>query len=83
MRPLSPFRINTSKKSWRSSIAFIPNDFNSTRINTSVFFRFKSPRINTSKKRGGGRGAPQIRRSPIKIFRNPKDKMPAGIRRYT
>ena len=54
MRPLSPFRINTSKKSWRSSIAFIPNDFNSTRINTSVILDCNSPRINTSKKHGVG-----------------------------
>ena len=56
MRRLTPFRINTSRKSRRFRIAFIVNDFKPTRINTSVILRFKPSRINTSKKHGGGRG---------------------------
>jgi hypothetical protein len=53
---ITPFRINTSKKSHHFRITLILKDFNSTRINTSVIFRFNSPRINTSKKHGGGVG---------------------------
>jgi len=53
MTPLTPFRINTSKKSRHFCIAFILNDFKSTRINTSAISRFNPSRINTSKKQGG------------------------------
>jgi hypothetical protein len=56
MSYLSPFRINTSKKSRHLRIAFIVNDFKSTRINTSTIFGFNQSKINTSTKHGGGRG---------------------------
>ena len=59
-RPITPFRINTSKKSWHFRIALITNGFNSTRINTSAIFHFNPPRINTSKKHGGGGGSNPI-----------------------
>jgi hypothetical protein len=53
MKDLTPFKINTSKKSCRSRIALIVNDFKPTRINTSAISPSKPPRINTSKKHGG------------------------------
>jgi hypothetical protein len=57
MSHITPFRINTSKKSRQFRITLILNDFKSTRINTSVIFRVNPSRINTSKKQGGV-GAP-------------------------
>ena len=51
---LSPFRINTSKNSCTFRISLISRELKSFRINTSVNFDFKSSRINTSKKTGGG-----------------------------
>ena len=66
MRRVTPFRINTSKKSRHLCIALILNDFNPTRINTSVIFRFKPSGINTSKKHGG-RG--YVHLSPIFVTR--------------
>ena len=56
MRRLSPFRINTSKKSRHSRIAFITKDFKFTGINTSEKNGSKSSGINTSKKQGRGEG---------------------------
>jgi hypothetical protein len=56
MRYLSPFRINTSKKSCHLRIAFIVNGFKFTRINTSEKNGSKPPRINTSRKRPGEGG---------------------------
>ena len=52
MRDLTPFKINTSKKSCHSRFALSLNDFKSTRINTSTISVSKPPRINTSKKHG-------------------------------
>jgi len=54
MLHLSPFRINTSRNSRAFRIAFIANEFNSPRINTSKNLHPKSLRISTSKKHGGG-----------------------------
>jgi len=54
MMQLTPFKINTSKKSCHFRIALILNDFKPIRINTSTISPLKPPRINTSKKHGGG-----------------------------
>ena len=71
MGQLTPFRINTSKKSRHFCIAFIINDFKSTRINTSVIFRVNPSRINTSKKTGGwGVHAHSFRFCPERRFGN-------------
>jgi GNAT superfamily N-acetyltransferase len=65
MRQLSPFKINTSRKSRHSRIAFIVNNFKPTRINTSAISLFKPPGINTSKKhRGEGGTHPRSGVSP-------------------
>jgi len=48
MMQLTPFKINTSKKSCHFRIALILNDFKPTRINTSTISTSKPPRINTS-----------------------------------
>jgi hypothetical protein len=56
MKDLTPFKINTSKKSRHLRIALIVNDFKPTRINTSAISPFKPLRINTSKKQGRGEG---------------------------
>jgi hypothetical protein len=56
MSDLTPFKINTSKKTRHSRIAFIVNDFKPTRISTSTIFLFKPPRISTSKKTSGEGG---------------------------
>jgi hypothetical protein len=51
---LSPFRINTSKNLCAFCISLISGHLKSVIINTSVNFDLKPPRINTSKKQGGG-----------------------------
>jgi hypothetical protein len=50
MRQLNPFKINTSRKSRYSRVAFIVNNFKPTRINTSAI----------SKTRGGGVRSPKV-----------------------
>jgi len=56
MMQLTPFKINTSKKSCHFRIALILNDFKPTRINTSTISTSKPPRINTSERHGGRGG---------------------------
>jgi hypothetical protein len=51
---LSPCRINTSKNLCRFYISLISGHLKSPIINTSTIFDFKLPRINTSRKTGGG-----------------------------
>ena len=51
---LSPFRINTSKNFRTFCISLISGHLKSPIINTSTIFDFKLPRINTSRKTGGG-----------------------------
>jgi hypothetical protein len=68
MKDLTPFEINTSKKSCHSRIALIARDFKPTRINTSAISPFKPPRINTSKKHGGGQAVHHSRASVISIL---------------
>ena len=54
MSSLTPFKINTSKNLCTFCISLISGHLKSPIINTSVNFHFKLPRINTSRKSGGG-----------------------------
>ena len=54
MSNLTPFKINTSRNFCTFCISLISGHLKSPIINTSANFDFKPPRINTSKKHGGG-----------------------------
>jgi hypothetical protein len=54
MSSLTPFEINSSKNLRAFCISLISGHLKSPIINTSANFDFKLPRINTSKKMGGG-----------------------------
>ena len=80
MMQLTPFKINTSKKSCHFRIALILNDFKPIRINTSTIAPIKPPRINTSKKHGGGVGCgPTGSKLYLKFAPSPSAALAGGL----